>query len=243
MNSVSIIVPTRNEAENIEPLVSQIVARPIALEEILFVDDSNDGTRDVIRTLAASYPIRLIEQDRTRPGLVAAVMSGAEAAAGKFLLVMDADLSHPPERIEALLAPLLENTADIVIGSRYVPGGSTPGWPVWRRVLSRAGALLAYLLTRVHDPMSHFFAIARARLLELRPPDNSGRVTFEVIARARPTLRVLEIPIVFRDRERGRSKMSLGVAFRCLWFWMLAVFRRALDQGTMASKPSSEGDG
>src|SRR5256885_2948834 len=91
--------------------------------------------------------------------------------------------------------------------------------------------------------MSHFFAIARARLLELRPPDNSGRVTFEVIARARPTLRVLEIPIVFRDRERGRSKMSLGVAFRCLWFWMLAVFRRALDQGTMASKPSSEGDG
>jgi dolichol-phosphate mannosyltransferase len=225
MNSVSIIVPTRNEAENIGPLVSQIVARPIALKEILFVDDSNDDTRDVIRSLVARYPVRLIEQDRARPGLVAAVMSGAEAATGEFLLVMDADLSHPPERLEALLAPLLENTADIVIGSRYIPGGSTPGWPVSRRLLSRAGALVAYPLTRVHDSMSHFFAIERARLLESRPPENSGRVTFEVITRARSTLRVREIPIVFRDRQRGRSKMSLGVAFRCLYFWLLAIFR------------------
>src|SRR6202047_2666204 len=113
MNSVSIIVPTRHEAENIGSLVSQIVARPIALKEILFVEDSSDHTRDVIRSLAASYPVRLIEQDRARPGLVAAVMSGAEAATGTFLLVMDADLSHPPDRIKDLLAPLLTNMADM----------------------------------------------------------------------------------------------------------------------------------
>src|SRR6266852_8907634 len=101
-NSVSIIVPTRNEAENVAPLVSQIVSRPVRLQEILFVDDSTDATRDVIRSLTANYPVRLIEQDRARPGLAAAVMSGAEVATGTFLLIMDADLSHPPERIDDL---------------------------------------------------------------------------------------------------------------------------------------------
>jgi dolichol-phosphate mannosyltransferase len=106
-NSVSIIVPTRNEAENVAPLASQILARPIALQEILFVDDSTDGTSDVIRSLAANHPIRLIEQDHAQPGLAAEVMSGAEAATGTFLLVMDADVSHPPDRIKDLLAPLV----------------------------------------------------------------------------------------------------------------------------------------
>ena len=73
-NSVSIIVPTRNEAENVAPLVSQIVSRPVRLQEILFVDDSTDATRDVIRSLSANYPVRLIEQDHAQPGLAAAVM-------------------------------------------------------------------------------------------------------------------------------------------------------------------------
>jgi glycosyltransferase involved in cell wall biosynthesis len=78
-NSVSIIIPTRNEAENVAPLVSQIVSRPVRLQEILFVDDSTDATRNVIRSLIANYPVRLIEHDRARPGLAAAIMSGAEA--------------------------------------------------------------------------------------------------------------------------------------------------------------------
>jgi glycosyltransferase involved in cell wall biosynthesis len=75
-NSVSIIVPTRNEAENVAPLVSQIVSRPVRLQEILFVDDSTDATRDVIRQLTANYPVPLIEQDHAQSGLAAAVMSG-----------------------------------------------------------------------------------------------------------------------------------------------------------------------
>src|SRR5712692_1220649 len=228
--SVSIIVPTRNEAENVAMLVSQIVSSAVPFHEILFVDDdSTDGTRDVIRSLTVNHPIRLIEQDHREPGLASAIMSGAKAAEGELLVVMDADLSHPPERINDLLAPLLAGTADMVIGSRYITGGSTPGWPFWRRMLSRAGAALAYPLTGVHDSMSNFFAIARSRLLELAPPANAGRIAFEVIVRARTTLRVLEIPIVFRDRERGRSKMSFAIAFRCFYRWLLAVFRRFLE--------------
>jgi len=223
---VSIIVPTRNEAENIAPLVEQIVSSAAPFHEILFVDDdSTDGTRNAVRLLAASYPIRLIEQDRAEVGLAAAIMSGARAAQGEILLVMDADLSHPPERIKDLLAPLFAGTADIVIGSRYVTGGSTPGWPLWRLLLSRAASMLAYPLTGVRDSMGGFFAIGRSRLLELAPPTSGFKIVFEAIVHGRHQLRVREIPIAFRDRARGRSKMSFGIALRFFFRWLLAICR------------------
>jgi dolichol-phosphate mannosyltransferase len=227
--SVSIIVPTRNEAENVAMLVAQIVSSAVPFHEILFVDDdSTDGTRDVIRSLSGNHPIRLIEQDHREPGLASAIMLGAGAAEGELLLIMDADLSHPPERINDLLGPLLEGTADMVIGSRYITGGSTPGWPFWRRMLSRAGAALAYPLTGVHDSMSGFFAIARSRLLEVAPPTIGFKIAFEVIVHAGSTLRVREIPVEFRDRARGQSKMSFGIALRFFSRWLIAVFRHIL---------------
>src|SRR5881397_3536151 len=224
--SVSIIVPTLNEEENIEPLVSQITACAVPFQEILFVDDhSTDATRDRIRALAESHPIRLIDQDGSDPGLAAAIMSGARVARGEILLVMDADLSHPTERIKDLLAPLLAGTADMVVGSRYVKGGSTPGWPLWRRIMSRAGAALAYPLTGLHDSMCGFFAIGRSRLLELAPPTSGFKIVFETIVRGGGTLRVQEIPIAFRDRARGKSKMSFSVALRFFSRWLLAMFQ------------------
>lgn len=226
---VSIIIPTLNEAENIAPLVAQILATAVPFREILFVDDgSTDGTRDLIRSLAATHSIRLIEQDRAEVGLAAAIMSGARAAQGEFLLVMDADLSHPPQRIGDLLAPLFAGTADLVIGSRYVTGGSTPGWPLWRRMLSRVASVLAYPLTGVHDSMCGFFTIARERLLELAPPVIGFKIVFETIVHHRHQLRVSEIPIAFRNRARGRSKMSLGIALQFFGRWLVAVFRQVL---------------
>jgi dolichol-phosphate mannosyltransferase len=179
----------------------------------------------MIRALATSHPIRLLEQEDANLGLAAAIMSGARAAQGEVLLVMDADLSHPPERIKDLLAPLFAGTADMVIGSRYVAGGSTPGWPLWRLLLSRTGAALAYPLTGVHDSMCGFFAIPRSRLLELAPPASGFKIAFETIVHGGRGLRVREIPIAFRDRTRGQSKMSFGIALRFLFRWLLAVFR------------------
>jgi dolichol-phosphate mannosyltransferase len=223
---VSIVIPALNEAENVGPLVSQIAATGVLIHEILFVDGgSTDPTCDTIRTLAARYPIRLIEQERSEPGLAAAIMKGARAAAGDILVVMDADLSHPPERIKDLLAPLAAGTADMVIGSRYVAGGSTPGWPPWRRMLSRTASALAYPLTGVHDSMCGFFAIARTRLLKIAPPTSGFKIVFETIVRDRD-LHVQEIPIAFRNRARGESKMSLSVALRFFLRWLLAIFRR-----------------
>ncbi len=229
-SSVSIVIPTLNEEENIEPLISQITACAVPFLEILFVDDhSTDNTRGKIDDLARTQPIRLIEQDGAELGLAGAIMSGARTAQGEILLVMDADLSHPPDRINDLLAPLFTDAADLVVGSRYVRGGSTPGWPIWRRIVSRTGAALAYPLTGLHDSMCGFFAISRSRLLDLAPQTSGFKIVFETMVRAHGTLRVREIPIAFRERVRGKSKMSFSVALRFFFRWLRAMFRHLIS--------------
>jgi dolichol-phosphate mannosyltransferase len=233
---ISLVIPTLNEVDNIPELLSRIARCEPAPDQIIFVDDgSADGTRDSIRSLAGSAPIELIERDAPTLGLAGAVVDGARAATREWLVVMDADLSHPPEKISELLQPLLDGKADVVIGSRYVKGGSTPGWPIWRKVLSRAAAALAYPLTGVHDSMSGFFAMPTRLLLELTPEATGFKIAFEVLVQGGRNLRVVEIPIVFRDRSRGISKMSFGVALLFAFRWVIAMAKRIFrDQGTAA---------
>ena len=221
---ISLVIPTLNEVQNIEPLVTRLAQSRPALDEIIFVDDgSTDGTRERIRSLTDRSGVRLIERENPSLGLSGAVLVGARAATGDWLVVMDADLSHPPERIADLLRPLLEDHADIVIGSRYTQGGSTPGWPLWRRILSRIAAGLAYPLTGVHDSMSGFFALPRKLLLELTPTATGFKIAFEALVQGRKNLRVLEVPIAFRDRDRGVSKMTFGVALVFAFRWLAAL--------------------
>ena len=224
---ISLVIPTLNEAENIGPLLDRIARCDPRADEIIFIDDgSTDGTRDCIRSFAGRSPVRLIERDAPAFGLSGAVIAGAQAAVGEWLVVMDADLSHPPESIRQLLRPLLEGKADMVIGSRYAPGGSTPGWPLWRRILSRLAAALAYPITGVHDSMGGFFAMPRKLLLELTPAATGFKIAFEALAHGGRNLHVVEIPIVFRDRVRGISKMSFGVALIFAFRWVGAMARR-----------------
>ena len=223
----AIIVPTLQEAENIQPLIAQIEQTGLPFAEIVFVDDgSTDGTREQIRGLAEKRRVRLVERDGSDRGLAGAILAGAESTAASLLVVMDADLSHPPSQIAALLRPILMNEADLVIGSRYVHGGATPGWPVWRRVISRAASGLAYPLTGVRDSMCGFFAIRRDCLLGFAKTAVGFKIVFEIIVRGRKTLRVQEVPIVFQNRERGRSKMSLREAIRFALRWVRAMARR-----------------
>lgn len=240
--SVSIIVPTLNEEANIDPLVSKIIACGVPFQEIVFVDgQSTDNTRAKIRDVSQEQPIRMIEQGRADLGLAGAIVSGARSAKGEILLVMDGDLSHPPERIRDLLEPLFEDNADLVVGSRYVKGGSTPGWPVWRRIVSRAGAGLAYPLTGLHDSMCGFFAIRRSRLLGLAPQTTGFKIVFEMMVRAGGTLRVCEIPIAFRERLHGKSKMSFGVALGFFFSWLRAMLQylvRLLREHDQAQSPT-----
>jgi len=222
--TVSVVIPTLDEVENIEALVEQIGMNGIPVLEIIFVDDgSKDGTCEKIRALSTDYPLRLIERERPEFGLSGAVIAGARTARGELLVVMDADLSHPPQNIPDLVRPIVAGAADMVIGSRYVRGGSTPGWPLWRKVFSRVAAAVAYPLTRVNDSMCGFFAMRPARLLELTPAANGFKIAFEAIVQGHGNLRVLEIPIAFRDRTRGRSKMSFGEAFLFFCRWLTAI--------------------
>jgi dolichol-phosphate mannosyltransferase len=240
---ISLVIPTLNEVDNVPPLLARISQCHPAPDQIVFVDDgSSDGTRESIRSLAVSAPIELIERDRPSLGLAGAVVAGARAATGQWLVVMDADLSHPPEKIAELLQPVLEGRADMVIGSRYVKEGSTPGWPVWRKILSRAAAAFAYPLTGVHDSMCGFFATPRKLLLELTPAATGFKIAFEVLVQGGRNLRVVEIPIVFRDRSLGVSKMSFGVASVFAVRWLAATASKLFrDQETAPrfSRPSS----
>ncbi|HEY2103931.1 MAG TPA: polyprenol monophosphomannose synthase [Chthoniobacterales bacterium] len=232
---IAIIVPTLNEVENVQALITRIEQTGLAFREIIFVDDgSTDGTRAQLRSLAANHRVRLVERDGCERGLAGAILAGAESASAELLAIMDADLSHPPQELPALLGPILAGEADLVIGSRYVAGGATPGWPIWRRVISRVASGLAYPLTGVSDSMCGFFAIRRDSLLRFAKTAVGFKIVFETIIRGRKMLRVREVPIVFRDRECGRSKMSLREVFRFGLRWLRAIARRFFDRSPTA---------
>lgn len=221
-----------NEADNVEPLVRQLLeAWPECTEIVLVDDNSSDGTAERVRAMDAAYPVRLIVRKKPTLGLSGAVMKGARIARGDILVVMDADLSHPPDEIANLVAPIMEDRADLVIGSRYVPGGTTPDWPAYRRAMSRVAAGLAYPITKVHDSMGGFFAIRRPLLLELAPHATGFKIAFEVIVCGGRGLRVLEVPIAFRDRARGASKMNFRVALLFAFRWFSAASRMLVGGG------------
>lgn len=225
---ISVIIPTLNERENIEPLIARLLESGVPLREIVFVDDgSTDGTREQIRARIFTAPVLLIERSLPALGLAGAVIAGAQSAQTDILVVMDADLSHPPESVAQLVQPLWEGTADLVIGSRYIQGGSTPGWPLWRRIMSRVASAISYPLTAAHDSMGGFFAIRRELLLQRAARATGFKIVFEMVVAPGPKLRVLEVPIAFHDRARGRSKMNFRVALLFAFRWLRALSRLA----------------
>ncbi|MGD0461458.1 MAG: polyprenol monophosphomannose synthase [Tepidisphaeraceae bacterium] len=217
---VSIIVPTINEAENLPVLLERIAAALAGASwEVLIVDDnSRDATPRVCAQLAQRYPLKLLVRAKPANGLSGAVLHGMAAAGGKFLCVMDADLQHPPERLAALLEPLRSGEADFVLGSRYMPGGSTDDeWGIFRKFNSQLATLLARPFAgRTTDPMAGFFALKResyAAATNLTPL--GYKIALELMCKCRVKT-VKEIPIHFGMRQRGESKLSLKQQFRYL---------------------------
>ncbi|MEP7455478.1 glycosyltransferase family 39 protein [Phyllobacterium sp. SB3] len=211
IQSISIVVPTLNEAENIDFLLSSIVSQPSAgvVLEILVADGgSTDGTLERVRAWEAQAPVRLICGDGTQ-GLAGDVLSASRCASGSIIVVMDADLSHPPDQILNLVRPIIDGACDMVVGSRYVAGGATPDWPTSRRLLSRFGGTLAWPITELRDPMSGFFAVRKEHLLAVDPEATGFKIGLEVISAGGKDFRVAEIPIIFRDRVLGQSKIGL----------------------------------
>ena len=208
----SVVIPTLNEADNIDPLVKRLLALELPRDsfEIIFVDDaSTDGTPERIRAWEARAKVRLVER-RQKPDLTASILAGVAAAQGEIIVVMDADLSHPPEELPALVAPLLNAGHDVAIGSRYVPDGSTEGWPLHRRWLSRIGGWLARLICDVRDPTAGFFAFRRDLAATIPSGACGYKILLELLMSGQGKLKVAEVPICFRDRTRGASKLSFA---------------------------------
>lgn len=208
---ISVIVPTLNEVENIDALLTSILSQAsseMCLDVLVADGGSTDGTIQRVRNWESKGAIRLVEAGGRR-GLAGDVLAAAQRSGSPVVVVMDADFSHPPASIPQLVGPVLAGESDMVVGSRHVPGGTIPDWPWHRRLLSRLGGLLAWPLSDLTDPMSGFFAVRREHLLAVDPTACGFKIGLEVIAVGGDALRVSEIPITFVDRVRGKSKIGL----------------------------------
>ena len=209
--SVSIIVPTYREVENLDPFIDRVsgVRDESGLDiDVTFMDDdSRDGSVEAIARRPEPW-VRMVVRTSDR-GLSRAVLDGMRRARGDVLVCMDADLSHPAAAIPRMLAAL-EEGADFVVGSRYIEGGSTSaGWGFHRWLNSRVATLLARPLTSVRDPMAGFFALRRStfeRGTDLNPV--GYKIGLELMVKCRCE-RVVEVPIHFEDRQLGASKLTL----------------------------------
>jgi dolichol-phosphate mannosyltransferase len=206
------VVPTYREAESLPELIDRIdrlrTDAKLDLELLIVDDDSRDGTNAVIAARAEPW-VQLFVRTSDR-GLSQAVLFGLRRARGQSLVVMDADLSHPPETIPVMLAELAAG-ADFVLGSRYVAGGTTADdWGLLRFLNSRIATYLARPLTQVSDPMSGFFALPRTVFERAIDPSPLGyKIGLELLVRCRCE-RVREVPIHFSNRLRGESKLTLN---------------------------------
>ncbi len=217
---VSIIVPTLNEAANLPELLRRIDEALINIDyEVIVVDDnSQDQTPAVCVELAKTYPLTLLVRPEPKNGLSGAVLFGMAAALGKYLCVMDADLQHPPEKLPELLAPLRSGESDFIIGSRYMPGGSTETeWGILRKINSKIATYLARPFAgHTADPMAGFFALKRETYQSARQLTPLGyKIALELMCKS-GAKSVKEIPIHFGMRLKGESKLSLRQQFRYL---------------------------
>jgi dolichol-phosphate mannosyltransferase len=221
--ALTVVMPTYNEADNLEEMTKHLFALPLHNLRLLIVDDNSpDGTGALADQLAARYAPRMqVIHRQGKGGLGTAYVTGMQRALGEgaeFVVQMDADFSHSPDYIAQMLGVALATGADVIIGSRYVPGGSLDeGWSWWRRWLSWWANLYsrALLRIRVRDMTAGFKLWRRDALLNIGLENiRSNGYIFQVeMAYLSEKLgyRIIEVPIHFEDRRIGQSKMDVPV--------------------------------
>jgi dolichol-phosphate mannosyltransferase len=209
---IALVIPTYNERDNVGKLVESL-DRALQTEsyEILFVDDdSPDGTAAAVDSLTDRYPVSVLVR-KGRRGLASAVVEGIQATSAPIVVVMDADLQHPPEQITALLEQV-RSGADVAVASRYVTGGTAPGLSRFRSVASRGAVMLAHaLLPRslgIADPMSGFFALRRTLIDGHNLQPVGYKILLEILSVTNPSL-VAEVPVALHKRAAGKTKMGI----------------------------------
>ena len=207
---LSVVIPTYNESGGLAKLVARVFeaarAAGVSIELIVVDDNSPDGTGAIADELALSYRMRVVHR-AGKLGLGTAVVAGFNVASADIVGVMDADRSHPPMLVPKMLAAFKATGADVLVASRYVPGGSTANWPAGRRLMSRVACLLARPLSPIRDAASGFFLIRRSIAQGVTIKAGGFKICLELIVRGWPT-RLVEIPYRFEDRELGKSKMN-----------------------------------
>jgi dolichol-phosphate mannosyltransferase len=222
-----IVLPTYNERDNIEPYLRAVREVSADIDVLVVDDNSPDGTADLAREVGAELGGVEVLERPAKDGLGSAYRTGFEhvlsnGAAYDVVVSMDADLSHDPAVIPTMLR-LIEDGADLAIGSRYVRGGGTTDWPVRRQLLSKWGNTYTRTLMGLdaHDCTSGYRAYRASALAAIEPADTSAEgyaFLTELVRRlTRHGYRIVETPIVFRDRERGKSKMSGRIIAESMW--------------------------
>ena len=217
--AVTVLVPTRNEGDNINRLLSRLSAHFSETGrsyEVLFVDDSDDDTPDLVRAAsAAGEPVRMIHRPAGRRdgGLAGALTLGMARAAGRAVIVMDGDLQHPPEVVEPMVAPLLDGPAQVTVGSRYAAGGSAEGleyrWRHWASVGSRWLVQAMFRETRrSSDPGGGLFAIRPEVLDGAALAPEGYKMLVEILVRGKWEV-LVDVPYRFETRQDGQTKSTL----------------------------------
>lgn len=214
--TASVIIPTYNEIENVEAVVDRTLRAleetEFAVEVLVMDDDSPDRTWEyTAEKYASDSRVRVVRRTE-HPGLSMAVSEGFVRATGTFCAVIDADLQHPPERLPMLFDALVDG-ADVAVGSRYVEGGGIENWSTSRRMVSKSATALTRLgvptARNLSDPMSGFFAVRRSIVDSALLEPRGYKILLEIFAKC-DVDEVVEIPYVFRERERGESKLTLA---------------------------------
>ena len=215
---VSVVIPTYNESGGIEQLVSALTgvfAQANINGEIVVVDDNSpDGTGALVDSLASHYPVRCVHR-AGKLGLSSAVIDGWATCDSPILGVMDADFSHDPKIVPALLDAIRSGACELAIGSRYIPGGGITNWPWRRRLTSRVAIMLAMPLTRVKDITSGFFFCKRSAIDGVKLDPIGFKIGLEVIMKGKYR-NAKEVPYVFTDRRHGSIKLNSGEIFNYL---------------------------
>ncbi len=246
LGRIVVVIPTYNEATNLEWVVARLRAAQPDVDVLVVDDNSPDGTGEIADRLAAEDPAVRVLHRTAKGGLGAAYLHGFTLALELGYDVigeMDADGSHQPEQLDRLLSALLD--ADLVIGSRYVPGGSVLNWPMRRQLLSRGGNLYVRLLLGIHvrDATAGYRLFRRSTLekIDLATVTSTGYV-FQTDMAYRTVvagMKVVEVPIDFIERERGESKMSgqvAGESLKKITVWGLRERREQLRSSRQHGK-------